>query len=153
MMAEKENYDASDKLGPAIRALIPSSLDDVIRFHREHFQLRLTSEEEIFDLYKTIMPSEPKDIIDDWNLITLQKTDGHFIWLLGEVRSKGCPRMTSDVTGIDLKNGFLKTRSGSLYQLGNLKNGPPTQEELYLVCATFHTWGFGAGLGVPHFFY
>lgn len=145
--------NGSDKFSLAIQALIPKSLDDVIRKNREHFQLRLTTDEEIFDLYKTITPNEPKDIVDDWNLITLHSADGSITWLLGDVRRKGRPRITSDVTGINFDRSFITTRSGSLYQLGNHKNGPPTQEELFLVCATFHHWGFGAGLGVPHFFY
>lgn len=151
MIAEQDPDEASDRLGSALRALVPNSLDEVIKYHRQHFQLRLTTDEEIFDLYKTITPSKPKDNIDDWNLITLHSLDGRAILLLGEVRSKGCPRISSDVTGIDLINGFLTTRSGSLYQLGNHKNGPPSKEELFLVCATFHSWGFGEALGVPHF--
>ena len=145
--------DGSDKFSLAIQALIPKSLDDVIRWHREHFKLRLTTNEEIFDLYKKIEPDEPKDLMNNWNLITLNKPGENMMFLLGDTRSKGRPRITSDVTGIHFDRSFLTTKSGSLYQLGNPKNGPPTQEELYLVCATFHSWGFGAGLGVPHFFY
>jgi hypothetical protein len=152
MMIEKqENDDPFDRLDSSIKALIPSSLDDVIRRQRQHFQLRITTEEEIFDLYKTIWPVEPKDGIDNWNLISLHHPVGHKVFLLGVVRSKGCPRITSEVTGIDLHKGFLTTHSGSLYQLGSKKNGPPTLVELLLVCSTFHKWGFGAELGVPHF--
>lgn len=150
-MAEHNSDESSDRLGPALSALVPNSLDEVIKYNRENFQLRLATDEEIFDLYKTITPAQPKDVMADWNLITLFSPDGSAMWLLGEVRRKGCPRISSDVTGVDLINGFLTTRSGSLYQLGNRKNGPPTKEEIFLVCSAFHDWGFGAALGVPNF--
>ena len=151
MMVEQNPDEVPDRLDSVLRALVANKLDDVIKYHRQHFQLRLATDIEIFNLYKTIAPAQPKDIIDDWNLITLHTPEGILVWLLGEVRRKGCPRITSDVTGFDLKSGFLTTRSGSLYQLGKQKNGPPSREELFLVCASFHTRGFGAALGVPHF--
>ena len=152
MMAEQyQNYDELlSKLSPDIRAKIPSSLDAVIKLKRRHYMLRLTTDEELLDLSKSISPYTPTDIIDNWNLITLQRLQGNLVFLLGEVRRKnGCPRITSDVVSIDLDRNFLTTMSGSLYQLGSPKNAPPTELEIYLVCRTFHTWGFGAELGVP----
>lgn len=150
-MADQEQDDVHDRLGLALSALVPNTLNDVIQYNRHLFQLRLASDEEIFDMYKTIVPAQPKDIIDEWNIIILHSPDSQAMWLLGEVRRKKCIRITSVVTGIDFNKGFLTTRSGSLYQLGKHKNGPPNIEELILVCATFHKWGFGAALGVPHF--
>ena len=151
-MAEQyPNYDELlSKLSPDVRAKIPSSLDDVIKLKRRDYKLRLTTDEEIFDLYNRISPYPPTDIIDNWNLITLESPHGNLVLLLGEVRRKnGCPRITSDVVSVDLSRGFLTTISGSLYQLGSPKNAPPTELELYLVCRTFHSWRIGAELGVP----
>ena len=138
------------RLSSAVRARIPPSLDKVIKLQRRNYKLRLTTDEEIFDLYNKISPNTPKDIIDNWNLITLVRPQGNLVFLLGEVRRKnGCPRITSDIVSIDRERDFLTTMSGSLYQLGNPKNAPPTELELFLVCRTFHSWGFGAELGVP----
>lgn len=151
-MAEQyPNYDELlSQLSLDVRAKIPATLDQVIKLNRSHYKLRLTTYEEIFALYNRISPYQEKDIIDNWNLITLERPQGNLVFLLGEVRRKnGCPRITSDVTGIDLDLGFLTTISGSLYQLGSPKNAPPTELELYLVCRTFHSWRFGAELGVP----
>lgn len=145
--------DSAESAGLAIQALIPKSLDDIIRINREFAQLRLTTEDEILELYKEITPDYPKDIVDDWNLISLHKPGATLVFLLGDVRQNGRPRMTSDVTGIDIDRRYLKTKSGSLYQLGSQSKDPPSQDELYLICATFHSWGFGNALGVPHFFY
>ncbi len=151
-MAEQyPNYEElMAKLSPVVRAKIPASLNDVIKLKRRDYKLRLTTDEEILDLSKSISPHAPTDVIDNWNLITLQRPRGNLVFLLGEVRRKnGCPRITSDVVSIDRNGGFLTTMSGSLYQLGSPKNAPPTELELFLVCRTFHSWGLGDELGVP----
>lgn len=150
-MVKQVPNEKSEWLNSLIHLLIPASLDDVIRWQREDYQLRLSTLLEIFDLHKTIWPKKPKDFIDDWNLITLKFPEGNVVFLLGQVRSKACPPITSDVTGIDLKNNFLTTRSGSLYFLGRPKNGPPDLLELLLLCSTLHKWGLGEELGVPKF--
>ena len=154
-MTEKTKDETTEKLTAAIQALIPQSLDDVIRLNREHVQLRLATDEEIFDLHQVITPGEPKDIIDEWNLIALcqPELDTTFVFLLGDIRRNGHQRITSDVVGIDLDIQLLITKSGSLYQLGSPKNGDPDVDQLYMICAAFHAWGFGHKLGVPHFFY
>ncbi len=152
MMAEQyPSYEELlAKLSSAVRARIPPSLDKVIKLQRRDYKLRLTTNEEIFNLHSMITPSTPKDIIDNWNLITLVRPQGKLVFLLGEVRRKnGCPRITSDVVSVDLDHGILTTMSGSLYQLGKHKKAPPTELELFLVCRTFHSWQIGAELGVP----
>ena len=154
MIEQKQMTDNSTQnLSQSLQAMTPKSLDDIIRMHRDFAQLRLTNDEEILSLNKEVMPATPKDIVDDWNLITLVKPGSVLVFLIGEIRHKGTSRMTSDVTSLDLDRGFLKTKSGSLYQLGKQNAGPPNQSELYLVCSTFHKWGFGDALGVPNFFY
>lgn len=152
MMAEQyPSYEELlAKLSPVVRARIPKSLDKIIKLHRKDYKLRLTTDKDILDLSKNIRQYTATDIIDNWNLITLQRPQGKLVFLLGEVRRKnGCPRITSDVVSIDLEASLLTTMSGSLYQLGNPKNAPPTELELFLVCRTFHSWGFGDEMGVP----
>ena len=147
--------DQNEKIREIVETLIPKSLDDIIRLNREHAQLRLATEEEIFVLEREVTPGQPKDIIDEWNLIALHQPELNttLVFLLGNIRRNGHKRITSDVTGIDLDRQFLITKSGSLYQLGTPKNGAPDVDQLYMVCAAFHSWGFGNMLGVPHFFY
>jgi len=147
--------ETSKKLTAAVEALIPQSLDNIIRSNRDKAQLRLTTDEEIFTLHQVITPGEPKDVLDDWNLITLYQPDLDFsqTFLLGDIRRNGHQRITSTVTGIDLDKQLIVTKSGSLYQLGTPKNGDPDVNQLYMVCSAFHDWGIGKMLGVPHFFY
>jgi len=147
--------ETTEKLIELVQELIPKSLDDIIRANRDKAQLRLTNDEEIFELHQVITPDSPKDVIDGWNLITLYQPAADFtqVFLLGDFRSNGNNRITSVVTGIDLDKQLLVTKSGSLYQLGTPKNGDPDPDQLYMVCAAFHSWGFGKMLGVPHFFY
>ena len=146
--------ETTEKLTAAIQALIPKSLDDVIRKHREHVQLGLATEEQIFDLHQVITSGQPKDIIDEWNLIALCQPELNIImvFLLGDIRRNGHQRITSDVTGIDLDRQLLITKSGSLYQLGSPKTGDPDMHQLMCICAAFHGWNFGHKLGVPHFY-
>lgn len=154
MMTEKID-EMTEKLTATIEGLIPKSLDDIIRINRDKAQLRISTDEEIFELHQIITPGEPKDVIDGWNLITLYQPDLDFsqIFLLGDIRRNSHQRITSVVTDIDLDKQFLITKSRSLYQLGTPKGGDPDPNQLMMVCSAFHSWGFGKMLGVPHFFY
>ena len=82
-MAEQyPNYhELLSQLSPDVRAKIPSSLDEVIKLNRRYYKLRLTTNEEIFDLYNKINPYPEKDIIDNWNLITLERPRGNLVFL------------------------------------------------------------------------
>lgn len=146
--------NTTKKLTAVIEQLIPKSLDDIIRHNRDKVQLRLATDEEIFDLHQEITPGQLKDAIDDWNLVALHQPELNttLVFLLGDIRRNGHQRITSEVMGVDLDRQILITKSGSLYQLGTPKNGAPDVDQLYIVCAAFHAWGFGKMLGVPHFF-
>lgn len=146
-----ENEDLLEKL---IESMIPKSLDDIIRQNQEFATLRLATEEEIMALHQAIEPSKPKKIIDNWNFINLHLTHGDIdqLTLIGDKRENGAARITSIVTGIDLDRQYIKTKSGSLYQLGTPRPGVIDQDQLFLICAAFHAWGFGAFLGVPNFY-
>lgn len=145
----------ADDFSKAIEALIPKSLDDVIRRNRHAAELRLTSEEEIMDLHCQITPGIPKDVMENWCLITLYISEPQIaqVMLLGEVNETTIDRLTSVVLKIDLDRNLLITLSGSLYQLGTKHQGEPEMYQLMTVCAVFHHWGLGKYLGVPHFFY
>lgn len=149
----KRSAEMNEKLAASIEDLIPKSLDDIIRLNRDKAQLRLTTDEEILELYHDITPGNPKDIIDDYSLITLVSESLTQVFLLGDVRRTGIQRITSVVLQIDADRQLLTTKSGSLYQLGTPSPGLPDAHQLMCVCAAFHSWKFGAVLGVSHFFY
>ena len=142
-------------LGQQIEALIPQSLDDIIRKNRDLVKLRQSSEEEILELYHEITPGHPKDVMDEWTLITLDAFISNFkqIMLIGDVRRSGIQRITSVVQQIDMDRQLLITKSGSLYQLGTPKIGPPDSHQLMCICSGFHEWNIGNFVGAPHFFY
>lgn len=147
----------SEQLTAALEALIPKSLDDVIRKNRDAASLRLTTDKELFELFEGIIPGPLKETIEDWRFISLhlQTPDrsATLTFLLGNRLSNGNPRITSDVTKVDLYRGLVVTKSGSLYKLGSKGEGKPPFEGLVMICSAFHSWGFGEALGVPHFYY
>lgn len=143
--------DNQDKLSKAIEALIPKCLDDIITQNREQAKCRLSTDEEIMALYSQIQPGVPKEIMEDWRFITLyliQPKESQ-VMLLANRRSNGHPRITSIVRKIDLDRRLVITNSGTLYRLGEAGSGEPPFQHLMMVCAAFHSWGFGWVLGVP----
>jgi len=145
----------SDDIARKLEALIPKSLDDIVRAHRDQARLRLAGGEEIMELYCEIRPGQVKDRLEDWRFIALQLLEAGEVqvMLLGNKASDGQARITSLVRQVDLDRQLVVTQSGSLYQLGKPGKGEPPFEHLILVCAAFHNWGFGHYLGVPCFFY
>lgn len=143
-----------DELSKLIMSMIPKSLDDIIRQNRHLATLTLTSEEEISELYFPIKPGIPKELLNNWSLITLNVLEQvPQVILVGEIRDTHVTRVTSAVQQIDFKNNFVITQNRSLYQLGNRNKDEPDSHQLMTICAVFHSWGFGAYLGVPHFFF
>lgn len=137
-----------------IADLIPKSLDDIIRKHRDEVSLRLASDSEI-KAKKTdiIFDHEPRAIIDDWWLIAFdfhgRRTD---LVLLGNRRDNGHAWITSVAQEIDLERNILRTEN-SMYGLGAQSCGEPPGHLLLTVCAALHKWGMGEMLGVLHVFY
>lgn len=146
-----------EHLSAALEALIPKSLDDVIRKNRNAARLRMTTDKELFELYGSLVPGPLKETIEDWRFISLdlQSLAGSvtMTFLLGNRLSNGNPRITSDVIKVDLDRGLVVTNSGSLYKLGSKGKGEPPFEGLVMISSAFHSWGFGEALGVPSFFY
>jgi hypothetical protein len=142
------------ELGKQLAAIFPKNLDDIIRKNRHIASLTLTTDEEISDLYFPIKPGVPKDLMNNWSLITLNVLEQvPQVMLIGDVSGSTMTRLTSNVQQIDLKHNLLITQSRSLYQLGNRNIGEPDTNQLMTICAIFHSWGFGAFLGAPHFFF
>lgn len=145
----------ADELTAAIQALIPKSLDDVIRNNRENARLCLATEQELFELYSSITPGPFKEIIDDWRFISLhiwnEDREETMTFLLGNRRSNQNPRITSVIRKVDLDRGLVITNSRSLYRLGIKGEGEPPIMGLILICQAFRAWGFGRAFDVPQF--
>lgn len=141
------------ELSTALEAMIPKSLNDIIRKNRELVQLRLANEADILKLQSEIHEVNPVFILDNWNLIAFDRPGATTIHLIGDVRGESEPRITNLIRAIDMKRQLLLTNSGNLYQMGTNNDGEPNTEKLYLICAYMHQWGIGHELGVPHFFY
>jgi len=149
----------SEQLAAQIEAMMPKSLDDIVRLNRDKAIVRLALPEEIMALEKPIDPGRtPNQMMNDWRIIALVRfpdqdgPGGTDLMLLGSVRA-GIAKITSDLVEIDLDNGLVITQSGSLYKLGKKGEGEPPFQHLAMVCAAFHSWGFGSFLGAPRFFF
>lgn len=140
-----------------LEALIPKTLDDIVRFRRNHMTIRLATDMEIMELHHEIVPNRaPSMIINDWRLVAFVMSDDGFqrvdISLLGD-KDTGGVRITSPVRMIDLDRQLVITQSGTLYGMGKAGQGEPPFDHLVMICAATHSWGFGALFGIPHFFY
>ena len=145
-----------DSIEQAVEKLIPKSLDDVIRKHRDKLRLALATEGELAKL-EAIVPNSPvRYTLTEWQVIMLHATleNGAKIAsprLVGSVVGTGESWITSNVVGIDRGKGLVQT-ANSMYRV----IGPRVGEEkidLFNVCIALHQWGLGSSFGVPEFFY
>ncbi|MDE2599014.1 MAG: hypothetical protein KGL40_05265 [Rhodocyclaceae bacterium] len=139
-----------DSLEDKLTQLLPQSLDDIIRSNRDKAELHFSTDEEINPLCCPIVGGLAKGRIADWAFITLciTETQQHLVYLVGFNQTEKCTWMTSVVTGIG--HGKVTTARGSIYELV----GDSTLDvDLLHICATFHLWGVGRYLGMPHIFY
>lgn len=151
-----DNAQAVDPVTQDLNDLIPNNLDGIIRENRDLVELALSTDDEIKTLY-AIIPAKYaiKDILDDWRLISLRnkKSGQAQLLLLGRSQNENISWLTSPIIQIDLASNCVMTKSLSKYELGFTGKGEPPREQLLHICATFHRWGSGTFLGIPHFFY
>jgi hypothetical protein len=139
-------------LAEKLEALVPKSLDDVIRKNRDRAKIYLSTAEEIAALHASDLllnqPSSIKGILRDWSYVTIKVGKMPGVFLLGYSITASRSLCTSLVVGI--ADNLVRTRSGSLYKL----EGPATdQPDLLHLCSQLWNWGVGESLGVPHIFY
>lgn len=148
-----------DQLGAQLAALIPKTLDDIVRINRDACAVRLATAEDISPCEREISLASCvlKDRLSDWRLICIDTRPvggAAQVFVVGQAQAAGTVWNTSSVIGIDRRTGVVLTRSGSCYLLlGPQAEGEPPIDDLIHICVTFHKWGFGQALGVPHFFY
>ena len=120
----------SDGLKEKIEALIPKSLDDIIRKNREHCQIRHATEDDLKPLLGEVKEAYPKLVITNWHLVTVAIKGDYKVVLLGDIADGfGNTWITSKIVQLDLESGYLRTSSGSLYMMakkgtGDCRAGP-----------------------------
>ncbi len=162
----------SDGLKEKIEALIPKSLDDIIRKNREHCQIRHATEDDLKPLLGEVKEAYPKLVITNWHLVTVAIKGDYKVVLLGDIADGfGNTWITSKIVQLDLESGYLRTSSGSLYMMAKKGTGTreghhqfskdaeasgkvrePSFEQLALLCSYFNKGGYGAFFGVQEFF-
>lgn len=138
-----------------LRKLLPKSIDDIVREHRDELRLALATEAELKAL-ETALTDEPVNHrITGWNVLMLHMSSERAQLssprLIGTVVDTGESWITSHVLGIDFRKGLVQTKN-SFYRI----TGPRATEQdadLLRICASLHEWRLGARYGVPHIFY
>lgn len=138
-----------------LKKLLPESIDDIIREHRDELRLALATEDELKALETTLADGPVTLRLTGWNILmmyaSLERGQISSPRLIGTLVDTGESWITSHVLGIDSEKGLVKTKN-SLYQV----TGPRAAEEdtdLLRICAALHEWRLGTRYGVPHIFY
>lgn len=142
----------TDSLHDAIQNLLPKSIDDVIRKHRDHVELRIATAKDKASVTRAISPSGDAVEISRWSFLALEAREPMqpvlYVMLVGWRDDAQRSWITSPAYGIDQQHGYVVTRSGSLYRTV----GESSEViDLPTVCAWMHTTSIGEYLGVPLF--
>ena len=133
------------------RQQIPTSLGDVIRRHRDLFEVGLATADELAAIDGSLDTGAPADAtLDDWWAVALRDLaeDRFLLMFYGENAASGKLRRTSAARAIDLERGLLQTQD-ALYALGEPTARTPPFELIFDVCAELHRRGLGDRYGVP----
>lgn len=138
-----------------LRALLPKSIDDIVRANRDQLRLALATKDELKALETTIADAPVRHRVARWNVLMLHATTAGGLVssprLIGRLVDSGESWVTSHVVGINLEHGLVQTKR-SLYRV----IGPRADEQdtdLLRICAAMHEWRLGPRYGVPHIFY
>lgn len=135
--------------------LVPKTLDDVIREHRDHAALRFANEADLMPMLADIPHESHAQDIRNWSLITL---DWHppgmkhelQTLIFGDHTTKGASYRTSPLVKIDTSTRCVRTASGTLYHLLGSESRSP---DLFRICNWVWRAGPGKYLGVLPIFY
>jgi hypothetical protein len=107
-----------DDLKAALERALPCSLDDIIRRGRDQASLGLATSADLERLMGDIVDGRLRVVINGWHLVALRirATDGEavYVYLLGYAQATCETWITSNVVSIDMKNGYVRTKSGSI---------------------------------------
>jgi hypothetical protein len=148
--------DAPKPKFPTLAEIIPKSLDDIIRDHRDEYSLRLSIAEDFTSLNSMVSMLENhkqiRAIINEWQIVCFTHPMGKFLLLIGINETTQNAWATSPINSVDFENDLVLTLN-SIYRLGNKGVGKLDLLILLHICACLHDWGFGNHLGVPRIFY
>ena len=143
---------SKDTVGEKLQALIPTSIDDVIRLNKDKASLRFSTKEDLEALAGEILPSGRAVPIAFWNFVTLASSERQHVFLFGWNNDEGCTWNTSPVQAFDSRAGLIVTRSGSIYGLAS-PQGAEQDLDLVHLCVYLRKTGAGDFYGIPPFFY
>ena len=146
-------------IGTTLEKLIPKSLDEIIRNHRDDISLRLSTSEDFAALSPMVASIEQQKsvraTINEWRIVCFvirPELGTNFLVLTGFNQEMGCVWNTSHIVSIDFENHLVLTKN-SLYRLGSKGEGEPDSHIIMHICAFLHSWGAGPYLGVLNVFY
>jgi len=139
--------------------LIPKTLDEIIRQHRDEVSIRLATVDDFLLLGRMVSSIEEQKLvkatINEWRIACIAvhpRLGGNKLILTGVHQAKGCTWCTSSILSVDFENGLVLT-SNSLYRLGEMGEGEPDMHILLHICYCLHSWGVGEYLGALSIFY
>ena len=139
-----------------LNALIPQTIDDVIRQHRDEITIRFATEADLAPLHATIPATDAGTPISLWNFVAFNvhaaAVSSLHVRLFGWHLRERKTFHSSAIVRLDLASRLLVTGSGSVYRL----EGPgqnPVDMDLFLLCAFMHTTRLGRRYGVLPIFY
>lgn len=137
-------------IADALRAMLPTSLDDIIRINKDKVKAYPSTDIEIEALKGSIPIKFIKGELSNWVFITLFLTAKELplVYLTGYNKTERSSWMTSQVVAIE--GDLVATKSGSVYKL---KGDKSDKLDIPFICATLNGWGVGQQLGVPSFFF
>ena len=144
-----------NKIWTQLEAMLPKSIDDIVRLHREEFCIRIATTDDLAPLLSDSMPiANPQGDIESWSLITLdailQGQQNNAVFLIGQHTSRRCTWITSRVLKV-IECGGVKsvlTNSGNLY---NMSGTQSDKIDLTFLCAWLRQNGIGDYFGIPEF--
>lgn len=147
--------NVENKIRTQLEAMLPKSIDDIVRLHREEFCIRIATADDLAPLLSDSMPiAKPQGNINSWSLITLDAIlQGQLniaVFLIGYHTSRRCTWITSRVLKV-IECGGVKsvlTNSGNLY---NMSGAQSDKIDLTFLCAWLRQNGIGDYYGVPEF--
>ena len=147
--------DVENAIRAQLEAMLPKSIDDIVRLHREELCIRIATADDLAPLLSDSMPiASPRGDIENWSLITLDATiqgqRNNAVFLIGHHTSRRCTWITSRVLKV-IECGAVKsvlTNSGNLY---NMLGAQSDKIDLTFLCAWLRQNGIGDYFGVPEF--
>lgn len=138
--------------------LIPKSIDDIVRAHRDECRLAWATDAELDRLTRNLQQPDAmiRHALSDWNVLmihlTLKESASSLPLLVGAEHDTRRLRITSAVMAVDFGAELVRTQN-SLYRVVGPRDPQPDVHTLMHICVHLNDRGLGAYFGVPAFFY